>query len=345
MITAPLTDGLIRSAEPGYYWDIEIPGLGIRICERGAKSFVVRRYEEGRRRIVTIGRYPILTLRKARLEAVAILSGSPHYSDVTVSQLSHEYLKRYARRRKRSWRDDELMLRCHVLPRLGSYKLKRLTAGAIEALFLNITERAPIAANRVLSLIKRMLGLAMEWGYLETNPAAKIKKNPETSRSTYITKAEMPGFLKVLEGEPLHFRAAILLLLMTGLRKSELLGLRWRDIHQGIIHIERTKNGQPHSIPLSSTAIKILEQLPRNGERLFPFFDFKKRWARVRRDAGLEHVVIHDLRRTLGSYLAQAGVSSLIIQEVLNHKDPRSMRVYTRFQKEHVRAAIEGVKF
>ena len=112
-----------------------------------------------------------------------------------------------------------------------------------------------------------------------------------------------------------------------------------------------TKSGRPHYVPLSEEAREILRSLPREEGNPYVFQGTKpgrhlvnidKPWRRVRAAAGIEDVRLHDLRRTMGSWLAQAGNSLHLIGRVLNHSTPSTTQVYARFGDDHVRAAIES---
>jgi integrase len=166
----------------------------------------------------------------------------------------------------------------------------------------------------------------------------------------FIEKEFYPTFLEAVELEEAPYPTIIKLLLHTGLRKQELLSLKWEyvDLKNGIVTIPETKNGRVHVLPLTKVAAELIKELPRDNTYLFHYqghrlLDLKRPWDRIREKVGRKDLRIHDLRRTIGSWLAQSGVSLQLIGEVLNHKNPKTTMVYARFQKTHVREAIEGV--
>lgn len=164
----------------------------------------------------------------------------------------------------------------------------------------------------------------------------------------------MPRLAEAIDNEEnLYARKAIWLYLLTGLRKTELLQARWSDIDWNLqeITIPATKNGRPHHLPLSSEAMALLRDMPQQQDNpyLFPGRDggknlvnIDKAWRRIRDEAGVPDVRLHDLRRTVGSWLAQSGNSLHLIGRVLNHRTPSTTQIYARFGNDQVRDALES---
>jgi len=139
---------------------------------------------------------------------------------------------------------------------------------------------------------------------------------------------------------------------LTGARKSELLRARWEDLdwQRRELRLPDTKAGRVHYLPLSGPALTILEQLPRlegsphilpGAVEGAPLVNISKPWGRVRKAAEVEDVRLHDLRRTVGSWLAQAGNSLHLIGRVLNHSNTSTTAIYARFGQDHAREALE----
>jgi integrase len=192
------------------------------------------------------------------------------------------------------------------------------------------------------------------------NPARGVDHFREEKRDRWITPEELPRLARAINQEPNESaRFALWLYLLTGARKSELLRARWDDVsfERAELRLADTKAGRTHYIPLSSPAMALLQQIPRRagnphvfpGRELTPEFqrdpaplvNIAKAWNRVRKAAGVEDVRLHDLRRTVGSWLAQAGNSLHLIGRVLNHSNVSTTQVYARFGEDHVRAALE----
>jgi integrase len=149
-----------------------------------------------------------------------------------------------------------------------------------------------------------------------------------------------------------YVQAALWLYLLTGLRKNELLSIRWAqvDFDRRVLFLPDTKAGRSHEIPLSLPAIEILRGLPRQAgnPHVFcghrpgqPLVSIDKSWRRIRKRAGVEDVRIHDLRRTVGSWLVQAGNSLLVVQKALNHSTYSAALVYARMSEDPVRRALD----
>lgn len=136
------------------------------------------------------------------------------------------------------------------------------------------------------------------------------------------------------------------------LRKSELLQAKWEDldVERRELRIPETKTGRPHVVPLSDPAFEILTSLPREQSNPYlfpgrkkgqPLSDVTKPWRRIREKSGLEDIRLHDLRRTVGSWMAISGASLSLIGKVLNHSDPSTTAVYARLAENSARDALE----
>ena len=350
-------------------WDEgEIPGFGVRVYPSGGKSYVlVYRTKEGRARLLTLGKHGVFTVQQARDEARTALMEARTGSDPvdmrqkarrgeTVRELAALYVERHAKPHKKTWREDERRLNKWVLPAFGSRKVADVKRPDVARLHHRIGESAPYEANRVLALVAVLFSKAAEWGLLDEgapNPAARVQTFKERSRERWVTPAELPALVEAIGAEPSpYIRAAMKLYLLTGLRRSELIGLRWKDVDFGRreIHLGDTKAGRSHAVALSVAAVDVLRELPRQLGSAFvfpgrvagqPLVNIAKSWRRIRRRAGLEDVRLHDLRRTVGSWLAEGGASLPLIGKVLNHSNASTTQVYARFAEQSARTALE----
>ena len=148
-------------------------------------------------------------------------------------------------------------------------------------------------------------------------------------------------------------RAALWLFMLTGARKSELLEARWEnlDIDRRELRIPKPKQGKPHVYPLSTRAMKVLQQMPRfsGNPYVIPgdkegshLVNISKSWNRVRTRAELKDIRLHDLRRSVGSWLAMSGHSLPVIGKVLGHSSPRTTQIYARLTDDAARLALES---
>jgi integrase len=201
-----------------------------------------------------------------------------------------------------------------------------------------------------------MWNKARIWGVVpdnHANPAYGVGMNKETPRERFVTEEELPRLIAALEQEPdVRVRAALWLFLLTGARKSELLEAKWEDVdlQRLELRIPRPKQGKPHVYPLSGRAVEVLGRLPRfNGNPyVIPgdkegahLVNIDKPWNRVRARSGLTDVRLHDLRRSVGSWLAASGHSLLQIGKVLGHSSPRTTQIYARLTDDAPRVALE----
>lgn len=354
-------------------WDESVPGFGCRVYESGTKSFVLFYRMPGGRsqpsRLMVLGRYGVLTVdqarKKARQKLNAIVDGTDPLEErrrpakvPTLNAFSQDYLDMHAKPHKKSWREDERRLNTYILPALGRKRLDAVTRGDVAALHADIggRQKHPYEANRVLALIGVMYSKAVEWDMLSADvasPATHVQSFAEKSRERWVTPAELPRLLKAIEGERSPYvRAAFMLYLLTGLRRSELLTLTWEDVDldRREIQLKDTKAGRPHRVPLSAPAADLLEGLARwkeNGH-VFPargkaghMADLKEPWWRIRKRAKLTDVRLHDLRRTVGSLLALDGNSLQLIGKVLNHAETKTTEIYARLTDEAAREALD----
>jgi len=188
------------------------------------------------------------------------------------------------------------------------------------------------------------------------NPCSRIKMNREESRERFLSPDEVHRLNDALAQEPDgRWRAFFPLSLYLGTRKGELLSARWEhvDLERGELTLPRatTKGGRTVVLPLSAPAIDILKTLPsrETSPWVFPSTSSasghlsspKSVWKRLVKRAGLVDARPHDLRRTVGSWLAGEGYSLTVIGRALGHRSLSATQVYARLDTAVVRAALE----
>lgn len=373
-MTKKLTKGDIDRAtyhggQQGNEWDVRwdsfLPGFGVRIYPSGRKAFILRYRANGSKRLLTLGMYGVLTLDQARhlaRQRLGEVSGGEDPLEnkrkaaqgETIKALCEAYLERHASR-KRSARDDQRRIAQHLLPTWGQRKVDSIARADVAALHGRIGERHPYEANRTVALLGKMFELARRWGFLpETaaNPARGIDKFHEKKRDRWVTPEELPRLATAIAQTPNpYIRAAIWLYLLTGVRREELLRAQWADVDvvRCELRLSETKAGRTHYVPLSAPALALLRHLPRQegNPYLLPgqkpgqhLVNISKAWKTMRTAAGVDDVRIHDLRRTVGSWLAQTGSSLPLIGRVLNHTDPKTTAIYARLGDDPARQAL-----
>jgi len=274
----------------------------------------------------------------------------------TVAELCAAYIKRHAKPHKRSWLEDQKRIDRVLLPAWGNRKAVSVTNTDAAALHRKVGKTAPYEANRVLSQISIMFEMAQRWGFVpkdHSNPARDIQRFKEQKRDRWVSAEELPRLAQAIDAESnVYVRMALWLYLLTGVRKTELLTAQWTDVDwaRQELRLGETKAGRVHYVPLSAPAITILRELPRLDGNPYilpghirgrPLVNINKPWARIRTAAGVEDVRLHDLRRTVGSWMAQSGNSLHLIGRVLNHSNQSTTAIYARFGQDHVKQALE----
>jgi integrase len=319
-----------------------------------------------RKRLAKLGRADILTLDQARKKAKEYLGQvagdrdpqadkDAKWASVTVKELVEAYVTRHAKPKKKTWKNDQSTLRRNLVSVLGARVATSITSGDIEPIHLRIGAEHSYAANTFLEVVRKMFN----WASVATlvpdaykNPTKGIVFFPRLRRRRFITRAEMPRFLQAVEYEENEFaRHAVWLLLLTGVRLKELLRAKWEDIDWDLktLFVGLTKNGEPLLVPLSDAAIDRLQKilrLPYNRHIICgakpgkPMAGLRKVWLRIRTAARMPDLRIHDVRRTVGSWLVQDGRSLHLVGAVLNHQDTKTTAGYAYFQTEDREQAL-----
>jgi integrase len=334
-LTAQFVETASTTKPREVFWDAKTPGFGLRVTANGARSWIVM-YERNRRaRMLTLGSYPTMPLAEARecgREALlAAQRGADPASEKqaeraadTWATLCERYLAEDARKncKPSTVYDYERIINNALLPKWRNFKAKDVTRTEVKALIGDIRARgAEVMANRVLAMISIIANFGVREDVVEFNPAARIGMTKEKSRDRVLTADEIRAVWKAFEAEPQG--AALKLLLLLGQRLNEVAEIVWTeiDIDSGIWTIsgERAKNGMAHRVPLVGEAARILRGLSRKGERVFPH-ELRGSFERARDAAGVDFRA-HDLRRSVGTGLAQLGVDRTTIKKVLNHSE------------------------
>lgn len=344
--------------------DEDVPGLFLRI-RRDSKTFMIRYSIRGKKHKLAIGRLNPLTLEKARRIAREMLGKvaqgiDPRFADVdggaTMKKLLQSYMDLHARPLKKSWKEDDWRIKKYIpaswLPR-PSGEISRLE---VLELFRKVGEKYPYAANRLLRLLHKVFEYGRECDLFpenQRNPAEKIPLFHEEKRERYVTPREIPALIKAINEHPSErARAALWLIILTGCRKNEIIGAKWEDVDfdRNELRLPKTKSGRSHHVPLCEDAMKIIGKLKRRRHNSFllggkgsgTYTGIDDAWLKVRTDAEMPDIRIHDLRRTIGSWLASSNVSLHTIGRLLNHSSPKVTEVYARLADTTKREAVEN---
>ena len=374
-LTKTLLDGLSLPARETFVWDSILLGFGVRRRPGTlAKTFYVQyRLPGGVQRRRKIGPYGVLTVEEARskarewLAAVA-LGHDPHAATdqgtmPTVAALADRFWTEHVLRRMKptSQRHTASILRLYILPTLSTVAVTDVSTHTLRALHATL-HATPYQANRVKAVLSKMFALAEYWGWRElgTNPARGIQAYREYARERFLTPEEVQRLWDALaqtdaaRTQHWRFTTAIRLLLLTGARTGEILGLEWRwiDWQAGTARLPESKTG-PKSLWFSGEALKVLRSLPKEmrSSYVLPgtktghhYVGIRQTWDHFRLTVGLDDVRLHDLRHTYAAYAAGSGVSLPQIGALLGHKHPQATARYAHIapQVAHAAAAQTG---
>ena len=233
-------------------------------------------------------------------------------------------------------------------------KLDAIDNADVRSLHAAIGKTHPTMANRVVELVSTIYNRAIEWGYRGENPATGVKPFKEKRRARFLNQNdpdELARFFKSLvDDTSLDFQHFVLLSLLTGVRRGNVLAMRWDDMNLDAARwtVPETKNDEPVVVPLVAEAVEILKaRNPQASGFVFPaqsksghMTPPKKRWQALMQRAGVSDLRIHDLRRSLGSWQAITGASLAIIGKTLGHKSPEATLIYARLHLDPVRASV-----
>ncbi len=363
-----LTDAAVarlRPREREYTaWDTRVAGLGVRVRPSGGRSWVMLQDRGGRTKRVSLGPVGVKSLEEVRRECharkanpepeteTARVQPVPLFRDFVAGPWKEAHFDSY---KPSTQRTDRYRLSSQLLPAFGAKPLDRIGEAVIRRWFERYSRTAPGNANRILARLRQILNFAVACGHIESNPAQRIVPNRRPALTRFLSREEIARLHNVLDAQscPGSRQQAdiIRLLLLTGCRKGEIVGLRWSEVRDGMLALADSKTG-PRTVPLGTGARAILERQPR-GESPFVFPSPRSPvrprcselslWYRVRREARIEDVRLHDLRHTMASHAVMNGVPVPVVSRLLGHSNVRMTLRYAHLADRDVEAAAERV--
>lgn len=345
--------------------DPDTKGLRAELREGGRVTFfLLRRIPGGRPMKLKLGALGDLTVKDARKLAAGfitrIASGEniaqlrrQKREEATLGELWEKWLDR-AKTRKKSWKEDQRIYHKH-LAAWQNRKLSSIAKPDVRALHARWgKDHGHYQANRNLSLLRAMFNQAEDVGYDGANPAARVEPFEEVSRDRFLQPEELPRFFAALAAEPNPvIRDFVWLALFTGERRSKVRAMRWDEIsmERAEWRVGNTKQGKPNYVHLAGPALAVLTRRKEaaDSEWVLPghvkgshLKDVYKNWKAILARAGIADVRLHDLRRTLGSYMAIGGASLNIIGQALGHSRHETTKVYARLTSTAVADEVSG---
>jgi integrase len=359
-------------------WDTLCPGLMLAIQPSGAKAFRFFYSFRGKPRWVHLGHIYISDARRIGFKLrAAIAEGRDPAAErrnkvlqvqqnLTFAELHERYLTEFAKRKNKSWRQADRLIRRYVLPKLGKIEAASITRADIRATVGRIA--APILANQVLKSTGAVFSWATKQDIIGANPVKGIERNPTAARERILSDTEIAAFWKKFERLDLVRSAALRTLLLTGQRPGEVASMRWEHIKDGTcwelpgqridaLSWPGTKNGRNHRVWLSEPVRDIIatiragcsfEQYHGNGDSRHAGGDSDRcagfvfeqmghavtglaaAMSSICTRLGVERATPHDLRRTHGSTITGLGFGRDAMNRIQNHKEGKIADVYDR---------------
>ncbi len=363
-----LTDAAVERLRPREreftVWDDRTRGLGVRVRPGGGKSYVWLRRSGGRSKRISLGPVSLRTVAEARRECLArqlapepdresVPKGrAPSFREFVEGEWKDAHFARYKPSTKTGVRS---LLASQLMPEFGSIPLDRIAPSRVRRWFDAFSRTAPVNANRGLDVLRQIMNFAIDRGHAGANPAAGIEPNRRPKLTRFLSREEIARLHRALDGQAGRGNRQqadlIRLLLLTGCRRGEIVRLRWSEVQGDMLMLADSKTG-PRKVPLNSQARRILERQPR-GESPFVFpsardpsrprhQDFKL-WYRVRKEAGIEDVRLHDLRHTVASHAVMNGVPVPVVSRLLGHSNVRMTLRYAHLADRDIEAAAERI--
>lgn len=351
----PLTQRLIETAKPNgreqFFWDHKITGLAYRLRASGARSFVYQyRTVYGRVGRFKVGDPAVITLEQARKKARELAyqvdrDGDPSalkalarkstvesawklYEENRVSQLSPAHQIR-----------TRGIFQAHILQEIGQKPITAVARGDIRGLTDKILKAGkPAMANNVHRASSAFLSWCAERDLLEANPLYGIRQPTRSkSRERVLRDRELKSVWDACHDLNAQWSAAIRLLMLTGMRRAEVLGAETREIDIGrkvwVIPEERSKNRHVHVVHLTDQAVEIIRSVPHYGARTYlfqselakgfqarPIVETTASIRKLKKLVPIPHWCLHDLRRSVATHMGRLGIQTHVIEVVLNHR-------------------------
>jgi len=357
MPAAKLTDRFIAGLRPSrrvVYFDTKAKGLTLRVSPSGRKTWAFVYRTGGKApQWMTLGTYPAVTLVEARARAL----DKRHAIDVenrdpaaekraaraaaqrpepettapkvfTFGDLVQVY-ERFAKGRKKTWKDDIATAKRHLLPAWATTPARAITRAHVHELLDSLVAKGlTIGVNRVQAVISRLFTIALDRSLVDAHPAARmIKRFQEQPSERVLSDDELRALWIGLETRPGPASDAVKLRLLLGQRGAETMGMRWTEVdlkaHTWSMPGTRTKNRRPHAVPLSPTAVAILDRRRKEAPVTQALvFEGLTQWSDEHRALSEIHGGAYtwkDLRRTVSTRLAARGFTEEVIGRALNH--------------------------
>ena len=348
--------------------DPMVAGLKLQVGTTGRKFFWFRYTYRGKKYAIRIGEFGPMTIEEARTAAhkarAAVDRGlnpqderNQQKAMPTVREFAEQDYIPHATGRKVTFKNDIAKFRDHIFPVMGEYRLSEVATRDIQKLLDGLKDTlSPATINRVHALLSVFFNLAVAWKKLDRSPCEHLKKLRENNKKErFLSPDEVRSILLEALKEANVFAAnAICALLLTGLRREEILRSRYEhlDLEKGSLYLPHTKNGRSRHVVLNDAAKAVFERLPRvpgspwifpGKDPMKPLNNPTKAWHRILAAAGVARCRLHDCRHTFASMLANEGASLYQIQVLLGHSSSHMAQRYAHCSSSTLRSTSQLV--
>jgi integrase len=359
-----LTELTVRklAAGPADYlvWDTLQHGLALKVTPTGAKSWKAIYSRQGRARWLHIGDARSIGLADARTMAAEAMLKVAKGADPaaerkaergagTFAELAARYVEHYAKKKNKSWRQADALVRTHLLPRWSKLQAASISRADVKAMIARI--EAPVVANQTLASASAIFSWAVKEEILAANPCLGVDRNETKSRERVLSDSEVPRFWSAFDDAGLLRSSALKTILLLGQRPGEVSHMRREHIIDGwwempgepvpALGWPGTKNGGNHRVWLPAVAREIIAELGDETDG-FVFASRRGGGAITKLSAAMqaicaklkvaEKVTPHDLRRTQGTTITGLGFGRDAMNRIQNHREGGIASVYDRHQ-------------
>jgi integrase len=361
-------------------WDASLPGFGCRVNPKGRKVYIYKYYNLEKKQVwLSLGKHGLFTSKMARQKVNDIIQQISKGVDPQKEKQLKEEDDKASILFKDFWKIfDEKYIQNHhkvgtikrnkyrinnyILPFFGNMKLKNIEyEDVMKFMDLPALRKVQITAARSLALLSPAFKHAELWGYRPkgSNPCVGVPKKATGKKERFLTDMERDRLETILldhtlhKGHSIYAVSAILMLMYTGCRRSEITTLKWEDVHlqDKYLYFKDSKTGTK-TVPLNPKAIAVLESLERKNFNPYVFCgkyprthiqEIRKAWEKIRKLADLEDVRLHDLRHSFASFALKQGVDLYTVSKLLGHKNIATTTRYAHLELEHLKEATNKI--
>ena len=354
------------------FCDKEIPGLIIIVTATSSGGTFFLRYKNGsgKTSYIKISRTNEMTLADARKKTkflkLEISNGADPSNEKriqkavpTLTAFYNDNYKPYASVHKRSANSDHQLYTCRLESRFGHLRLNQITKTMIIGFHNELRESglAGATCDHYVKFLRHAFNLAIDWDMLKENPASGVKLfNMDNKVEHYLDATELETLMAVLKsGANRPVCMIAMFLLSTGARMNEVLSSKWsqfnRETRTWKIPALNSKSKKVRSVPLNDSALNIISQLDTEAEYEYlfvnritgqPYTNIHKAWGKIRNEAGLPQLRIHDLRHQYASFLVNSGRTLYEVQQILGHSTSKVTERYSHLSSTTLQAAANS---